>query len=109
MAVSRYRASSPRALLVFALARIKAGWTTGANRRLWKGKCQYCLRGAIMEDKPYRSRAIREKATKFVEDSISTIDGFRPSMVGFNDAIGRKKAEVIAVLNAAIAKASANI
>jgi hypothetical protein len=93
--------------LLIGRARIKAGWCQHHLKRtkwtLRGRRVDYCLIGSIYEDLPYAISAVPvARSEKFLILAIEMRCG-RKSILDFNDAPGRTKAQVLEVLDVAIA------
>lgn len=96
--------------LLIGRARIEAGWCQNhlyRNRRTWRGRRpEYCLMAAVRLDLPGWSVGVPDMAAILLARAIVDLryDGWS-HVAEFNDFPGRTKAQILEVLDVAIAMA----
>lgn len=96
--------------LIDTRALIAHGWTKGAWSRKVFGRQCYCLSGALIKASVGEITWLSGRARDIVTDEASAVARQRGdmsgSMIDFNDRPSTSKADVLAVLDRAILKAS---
>ena len=96
-----------REALKRTLTIVQAGWTQGTwARDRWSHEvstsspraCRFCLSAAVSRATQRNNYQTRQD----VLNALGNVIGKYNTVVGFNDAPGRKKSEVIAVINQAL-------
>ena len=84
-----------------ALALVRQGWVRGRMEKRRGDRVCYCAGGAIDAATP--NIGLRFEARLTLAEAIPRERRGRPSVVGYNDAPGRTKSDVIALFERAIA------
>ena len=87
--------------LIKARHLIEQGWCQGALFKLSKGKTRYCIAGALREAKYQVDRS--PGLAIDCHNAIFAASGIKPTDIAeFNDAPGRKKSQILKLMDDAI-------
>ncbi len=91
--------------LVIGRARIEAGWCQNRMHRTWGGRhSEYCLIGAVRVDLPGWGFGGPNMAVDLLQAAIVDLGYGQTEADEFNDSPGRTKAQVLEVIDLAIAR-----
>jgi hypothetical protein len=94
--------TTAREALLRILALIEVGWIKGRSKKMRAGRACYCISGAYNE-------VVKGAGYLLCHDTwgaIKQATPFHADPIGYNDAKGRTKADIVRLLKFAIEKAS---
>lgn len=111
------KATSVEGVLKASLRRIRHRWTKGhwkaeratVERMDGRGTNSYCLVGSVTGGKTAPDNELQAKALRLIEDEIQRRTGRRTAIPSFNDSPSTKQEDVIAVVEAALARAKTGV